>query len=230
MKKHLIVMAVFMSIYANAESNPFDLKENLQKIDKDQDVLLSALKEMSDKKEELEENLPVSEDNVKEEALITEDTETTIDTVDEKIMPEEKKKHKEVEQKNVEASNAQTEKEEEKRLKRVKEEQLRIEEERAKLEQVRVEAATQKKIAEEEAKLAEKKREEERLEVEAYEAKRIATKDQVVVATEANISKEVKYENDEAIADINITREELMEKKAADKAYIDAIAEMDQED
>lgn len=50
MKKLLLIIAL-VSVGANAEKNPFSFQENIQKIDKDQDVLLSALKEMADKKE-----------------------------------------------------------------------------------------------------------------------------------------------------------------------------------
>ena len=50
MKKLLLIIAL-VSVGVNAEDNPFSFQENFQKIDKDQDVLLSALKEMSDKKE-----------------------------------------------------------------------------------------------------------------------------------------------------------------------------------
>jgi len=41
---------IFVSTGVFAFANPFNLKENLQKIDQDQDILLSALKEMADKK------------------------------------------------------------------------------------------------------------------------------------------------------------------------------------
>jgi len=47
MKKY-ILLYICICISIQAKDNPFELKENLQKIDKDQEVLLSALKEISD--------------------------------------------------------------------------------------------------------------------------------------------------------------------------------------
>jgi len=54
MKKYLVAMVVLVSVSVNAGINPFDLKENLQRIDRDQDVLLSALKNIADQQEEVD--------------------------------------------------------------------------------------------------------------------------------------------------------------------------------
>ena len=52
MKKYLVAMVVLVNVGANAETNPFDIKENLQRIDEDQNMLLSELKKISDQQEE----------------------------------------------------------------------------------------------------------------------------------------------------------------------------------
>jgi len=67
--KHFLLSIVFVSAGVFASANPFDLKENLQKIDQDQDILLSALKEMADKK--------AVENNGKKEQSVTNNNEIT---------------------------------------------------------------------------------------------------------------------------------------------------------
>ena len=75
--KHFLMSIVFVSIGVFTFANPFDLKENLQKIDQDQDILLSALKEMADKKErevalgtpEVSDNEPLTVQNKIEENI-----------------------------------------------------------------------------------------------------------------------------------------------------------------
>jgi len=237
MKKYLLI-ALLTSLSIQAEDNPFALKENLQKIDKDQDVLLSALKEMSDNQEAKEEVLDaqeanenvVTDPNTKEVSQIEEvSTEEdmsavstkSVDIVREKLMAQEAQKaveqKQEVIKNDVDAKTeaiVQQKKEEERRQK--------IKEEQAKIEAQREQELAAKKEAQIQQEKARAQKEKERLEVEAYEKKRAAKKE--LEAKEMNIP------TDEAIADINITREQMLSKKEADKAYLEAVAEMDKED
>ncbi|HHD79114.1 MAG TPA: hypothetical protein ENK98_05710 [Epsilonproteobacteria bacterium] len=68
MKKYLVAMVVLGSVSVNAGTNPFDLKENLQRIDKDQDVLLSALKNIADEQEVEEVDDAPANDAIENEA------------------------------------------------------------------------------------------------------------------------------------------------------------------
>jgi len=274
MKRYLLAMMVLATMGANAESNPFDLQKNLQKIDQDQDVLLSALKEMADKKEEIEEmQIPVEEtvmpeaSNVVQEPSVAEvstevkadrievaeeinspSTDTSrVDAIREKLMAEEAKKNEVVlteenqkneESKKLEKQQIVLQKAEEERIEKVKAEQAKIEQERieqAKREEERVAEIRTQRVEEEQAKLAAQKAEEERLEVAAYEAERLAKQQQEEkLALEAKAAEEMKQQAVEkakhAVVDINITREALVAKQEADKAYSDAVREMDRED
>ena len=237
MKKYLLI-ALLTSLSIQAEDNPFALKENLQKIDKDQDVLLSALKEMSDNQEAKEEVLDaqeanenvVTDPNTKEVSQIEEvSTEEdmsavstkSVDIVREKLMAQEAQKA--VEQKQEVIKNDVDAKTEAKvQQKKEEERRQKIKEEQAKIEAQREQELAAKKEAQIQQEKARAQKEKERLEVEAYEKKRAAKKE-----LEA---KETNSPADEAIADINITREQILSKKEADKAYLEAVAEMDKED
>ena len=67
--KHFLMSIIFVSTGVFAFANPFNLKENLQKIDQDQDILLSALKEMADKK--------AVENNARKEQSVAKNNEIT---------------------------------------------------------------------------------------------------------------------------------------------------------
>lgn len=56
MKRYLSVLIMLAATAANAQNNPFDLKENLQKIDHAQSVFLDELKLLVQQKEALEES------------------------------------------------------------------------------------------------------------------------------------------------------------------------------
>ena len=235
MKQFLLIM-VLLGMGAHASSNPFDLQVNLQKIDQDQDILLTALKEMAEQKEAqvaLEEEAPTPAKLI--EDLVVEEKETSLDQSEgsdavEESLPE-KKISEDVSQQNEVSL-------EEKRLKKVKAEQARIE-------QTRKEQASA-----EQSRLAAIKAEEERLEVEAYEAQRLVKQkeaEEKIVADKVAMVKEaaekvaaekealkkeelLRVEKEKApkhaIVDINITREALDAKEKADQAYLEAIREM----
>jgi len=180
MKKY-VLFVLLICIGIQAEDNPFELKENLQKIDKDQEVLLSALKEISDVQK-------IGEDVAQMQSK---------EVVQQKKSELKFKKMKEMQEK-IEGQ---------KKLNLVVKKEVQVQEEKA---------------------LAKKKQEEfqrqekERLEVEAYEKKRAHKK--------KHMNKEIVMASKGTIMDINITREQILSKKEADKAYLEAIAEMDKED
>jgi hypothetical protein len=247
MKKYLLVV-VFLSVSVCAESNPFNLQENLQKIDQDQDILLSALKEMAGDKEieaddTINEVRPVAEDNIvphpnetgeddvkREDVLEVQKSEEEVVTTTDMVEKEAKAKKQELDQLAMQKA-------EELRFEKVKAEQIKIEQERAQKAEEEVQLA--QKLAEE--KMAAQKRKEERLEVEAYEAKRLAKDKEEKLALEkkapedkvkdtekieSKIVKEKEKESEHRVVDIDIDNEKRMAKKHADKEYLDAIREV----
>jgi len=144
--KHFLMSIVFVSIGVFTFANPFDLKENLQKIDQDQDILLSALKEMADKK--------AVENNVRKEQSVAKNNEITeakrteeCRGIKEERLSEIKKEKDKIDQARVkEAENIVAKKREAKRLEAEAYEAKR----RAKKEQD--EARTKVRMAEKKAK------------------------------------------------------------------------------
>jgi len=200
--KHFLLSIVFVSAGVFASANPFDLKENLQKIDQDQDILLSALKEMADKKEvevDVEEE-PVSasgntvENSARAEQSVAENNEI------------------------VEAKRAEE-------YRRMEEERLSaIKEEKDKIDQVRTKeaeniAAKKRETERLEVEAYEAKRRAKKEQDEARTKARMAEK-------KAKEVKAAKLKAKHAIVDIDIEREERMSKKEADKEYLEAIREM----
>ena len=253
MKKYLFVAVALGTVVASAEINPFDLQKNLQKIDRDQEVLLSALQEMADNKDEFADDesttAPEVEQSVAKEALPQEkenipskDVISTQTKKDESV--NEPSNQELMNRLRVEGAAEETSKNdaakqaalEEERIKKVKEAQAKIEETRArqkKEEAIRAEAARAQKA------------EEERREVEAYEAQRLAKKMEAERLAQKEkqealekekakkeeqrkieAAKEAKAKRN-AIVDINITKEEMLAKEKADQAYLEAVKEMD---
>ncbi len=197
-------MTILAGLSLQAENNPFDLEKNLQKIDQDQDVLLSALKEMSGKQETKGQ---VEIAKVKEnEGVVPEQKSAAVSQV-QTVQEASSTKH-EADAKAVEM--AQQKKEEQAKITAEKEKE-KAEANRIALEKKNNEIRKQEALALK-AKEEKKKREEERLEVEAYEAQKM--------------KKELQ---NEAIAKIDIKQEKRMQKREADRAYIKAIAEVDAE-
>jgi len=249
MKRYILAMMVLVTMGVNAESNPFDLQKNLQKIDQDQDVLLSALKEMADKKEEIEEvQIPVADTTISEPSVYESGADVKMDSVEvaeevsspstdisrvdvirEKLMVGEVQKNEE--SKKLEKQQIALQKAEEERIEKVKAEQVKIEQERieqAKREEERVAGMRAQRAEEEQEKRVAQKVEEERLEVAAYEAERLVKQQKAEkLATEAKAAEE---KAKHAVVDINITREALVAKQEADKEYLDAVREMGSED
>ena len=133
MKKYIVALSLLAYTQLMAESNPFDLHNNLQKIDKDQDALLSELKKLSQKKKNI---------NLLKEQVDEEREPTAIDeniTIEKDILTEEK--------------NVKVQEDEAEKLSDLKEQQLQAEDERTKLlkeqEKLEVEAYEIKKRAKE---------------------------------------------------------------------------------
>ena len=198
--KHFLLSIVFVSAGVFASANPFDLKENLQKIDQDQDILLSALKEMADKKEVDVEEEPVS---------------ASRNTVENSARAEQ----------SVAENNEMTEAKRAEEYRRMEEERLSvIEEEKDKIDQVREKeaenlSAKKRETERLEVEAYEAKRRAKKEQDEARTKARMAEK-------KAKEVKAAKLKAKHAIVDIDIEREERMSKKEADKEYLEAIREM----
>ncbi len=239
--KQFLVVVTLLGLSAYASSNPFDLQENLQKIDQDQDILLHALKEMSDKREAQEASTAPEEamppTKLIEDLVSEENKMPSEESIKENLVQKQIQKESSDEKNAVQASTQEEVNEleaisqEEIRLKKLKEEQAKIEQaraeqsrkEQAKAEEARIAAANAAALEDE--KRAAQKKEEERLEVEAYEAQRLAKqKEEAKIEAQNSVDKK---ENGHAVVDINITREALEAKAKADQAYLEAIKEMD---
>jgi len=212
MKRYLLVVMTIGMMGANAQSNPFDLQKNLQKIDKDQDILLSTLKEMTDKKDvltnpEVPKVLTEELQNKKEDEIVNVPSE---EVVEDNILSDEL--NRETTKKRASGS--------------IEESQVEPIEEslESKIEQKKLEMERLKQIALQKEKTEALKREEEKLEVASHEAKR--AKRATIKMVEENIQIEIEQKK-EAIADINISQETIDERNEADKAYLEAVREMD---
>ena len=202
------------------------MKENLQKIDKDQDVLLSALKEISDE-QEAKEDAALDEQEVNEAPVAEVNREEQ--QVQEKVAVDKEKAIKN--EADSKAEEMAQQKKEEARLAKIKEEQAKIEAQRKQeLAQEREAQMQKEKALVQKEKEEAQKREQERLEVEAYEKKRAVKKEMDAKVIETKVKTQGTTRDDNVIADINITREQMIAKKEADKAYLEAVAEMDVED
>jgi len=244
MKKYLLVV-LLASLSVQAENNPFALKENLQKIDKDQDVLLSALKEISDNQEAKEEALDAQEANENvvpapntaevsqvEEVSTEKDmpvvSTKSVDIEKERLMAQEAQKPVEQKQEVVK-NDVDAKAEEMAQQKKEEAKHQKIKEEQAKIEAQREQELAAKKEAQIQQEKALAQKEQERLEVEAYEKQRAAKKELEVKEAIIPSQTETNTSSNEVVADINITREQMLSKKEADKAYLEAVAEMDKE-
>ena len=190
---------ILVFVGANASENPFSLRENLNKIDQDQEVLLSELRERVQKKEAAEfskdserenknfDDLVISAEVAEVKEQVSSDTSNAVKKED-----QEAKRQKEVAEKRVVDAKAAEEKE-------------------ARLKAKQAEA---EKIA---AQKSEKERQEkEKLEKLAQE-KRVKAK---------KSAQEKREPASASVADSNMTPEEL----EAQRAYEEAVKEMDQED
>jgi len=246
MKKYLwtVIIMIASSINIHAEENPFALNENLQKIDRDQELLLSTFKEIEERKKIRAEtvNAPTlsvgtNEEKAKDLSRLPSEDNMTVpgqeeaDTVENKVVEkeetlllvkveEEKIKKAREEELEAEKTKARQAKVEYERIEKVKQEQVKIEEARA----------VQAKAKEEKTKLEEMaKKEAEKKELEIQEAKkRIKMKEEETLALE-KVEKERVREVKNTIVDINLTEEELIATEEADRAYIEAVKEMDRD-
>jgi hypothetical protein len=222
MKQYVWIAVVFLFTGVQASENPFDLGENLKKIDQDQDILLLELKKMSQKKEEQEEKVMNAQEGSEENRL------------------EDNTMHNE---ENVSSDNEVVQKSEtnltveEERLKKVKEEQEKIEQ--ARVEHEALKKAQEQKIKEEaqaeEERLAEEKREVEKYEAQRLEKKKAEEKAAALLVKQVKEEKLVVKPIQEKVTetvkeDINLTREKVDAVEEAEKAYLEAIKEVNQED
>ncbi|RRS32167.1 MAG: hypothetical protein P794_01965 [Epsilonproteobacteria bacterium (ex Lamellibrachia satsuma)] len=216
MKRYIWTAIVLVFVGANASDNPFDLNKNLKKIDKDQNILLSELKAIAVAKEKREEAEAEEEDELTEVNSSTNVSEKK-ETVVPKITEEERLQKIKEEQAQIEAQRAQKEKEEQEKVKKA-------EAQKAQAEKARLEAE-KREVAKYEAQRAEKKK---------HEAEDLAQAEEEKAKLEVE-KEEVKHQNisekketaQSTITDINIAQEETEAAKEADKAYKEAVSEVD---
>lgn len=256
MRKYLWMATIISvtTVYVYADDNPFNLKENLQKIDRDQDFLLSAFQDIVDKKEKLDElNLDESDEVMaidKDEKIIndlnvsSEDIDTVKEvaqgniskdkSVEKQIVKKEEKNIQEEKEEKIkqEKLRDKKEKEELKRLEKVKLEQLKIEEERKKQEKEKQEKAKKDKLeALRIEKLKKEKEKPEEKEKQEAKLKKVELKKVSKLENPKQVKQKVEIEqvSSEAIVDINITQEKLIATEEADKVYLEAVKEMDED-
>jgi len=288
MKQYLWIGIVVLLVSAHASDNPFDLKENFGKLDKEQEVLLSELKRLAELKEAAEEDAAVQEamvDEKKEVVIATpviKESENKIteslDTVIEEVSNASSSQLNTMRQNTLAESD---ESEESFNAKISNSENIKVtelgkeaQEKEALLAAVKQKEAELQQLRAEELRQIEAKKDAERREVEAYEKQRaeklarqkaeeasalekealtqnaiiskqlvqeevkkedlkkvIVEKSQKLMPKKEEITEAKQREEDKktSIVDINVTREKIEEKVAADKAYEDAIKEMNEE-
>ena len=210
MKRYLWAAMIFVFVAANASGNPFDLSVNLKKIDQDQDALLSELKAMTEAKEEREEQEEQEKINKAEESAIEVDE---IAVIQSKVTEEGKIKKITDDQVEVEAQRAEKE----------KAEQERAAAEKLEVEKYEAQRAAKKKLEAEE--LAQLEAEKAKL-----ESKKVELEKQKAKLESEKLSQVKQKATKSVIVDINTTREEIEATKKADKAYKEAVVEVDKED
>jgi len=232
MKRYILAVMVLGLIGVNASSNPFDLRTNLQKIDKDQDILLLELKKMAQKKEALELLEESKDDEVENENLAKETTSAEPEKREEKILS--------VKESNDVLSAPKKVKSDE-LLNAIREKVMQQELEKKKEAAQKRDAADAKEKLQREKerikKVVQEQRKEEVWEVEAYEPKRFAKREpktpkQVKAAVKSTLDTmktEEKTTVSSAVDINNITHEEKVAKTKADRLYEEAVKEMDKE-
>ncbi|DAB39853.1 MAG TPA: hypothetical protein CFH81_06415 [Sulfurovum sp. UBA12169] len=227
MKRYLSVLIMLAVTVANAQNNPFDLKENLQKIDHAQSVFLDELKLLAQKKEALEESK--QEDDIFVEPG-TEENRSAIGTAQNTQAPAERISPSEKETQDAEKLRTEA-----KRVLRLKEEQAAREQEISNLKKEEDELLGLKKEqgeAEKEKTVA-AQLQDINLSKAQLGVKQNTDKDyqEAVQEMDGKVQEGVKKEKSAAvqIQDINVSKEQLEAKQNADKDYQDAIQEMDEE-
>jgi hypothetical protein len=244
MKRYVWMAALLAATGASASENPFELKENFQKIEQEQDTLLKGLKVIAQKQEALEEEA----DDADIDADIDAEDETSSDTEqnsasagDEQGEEETIKANKPVpspvitEEKVVAGKKPSSETKavpEVVKIDKIKAEQTAANKAKAEAEakahkeamkQAVAAKAEQERIAKEKAE-AEKKAAQE-AELARLQAEKARLESEAKEKAQAGKKKEVV-----SGVDINITKEELEAKRKADAALLEAIKEVDQED
>ncbi|PHS40046.1 MAG: hypothetical protein COB07_04825 [Sulfurovum sp.] len=225
MKRYLLVGIAVLFVGANASENPFALKENLAKIDQEQEVLLGELRRLAEEKEledEVEEETatpkeasdltaapkPPAAESEAEVAASIDVMVTELDTVvsDEKGKPEEVV----VEKKMLYGVEVQEKPSSDERAADIREKAL---------EEARGQEAAQK-AKEEQERVAKEQRETERREVEAYEKKR--AEKLAKVAEEKAAAEKVAIEK--AAADKLAAENTAMENTSVEKIALEPVA------
>lgn len=255
MKRYLWTVVAVLFVNANALENPFALKENLLKIDRDQEMLLSELAKIAEAREvarvEVEETELVEKvkeivpsDNTSVKMKDSEEQYNLTNSIDELVGDDEKKDG--VDSTTTSEGSAGDSQKEETVSSAIAAEALKIaiakEEEAAKkaafimaqekeaqekADKAKFAQAQAHKEADEKAKLVEEALETERREVLAYEKQRA---EKLLKQAEVDTKKKVEAKSVEKIAvtvgSIDVKTEKITAKKIADAGYKDAVKEM----
>lgn len=227
MKRYLLTAMVLVFVGVNASDNPFDLSVNLKKIDQDQDAILSELKDMAEAKEERAER---TEENIEKVEKIKVDNTVPAEA---KVTEEERIKEERLQQEYAEIRRVRLEKGKAEKAKLEAEKLAQLEAEKAKSKSEKF--SKEKQEATKKSDIADINITREGIEA-ARESDKTYKRAIIQVDKEKNLAQlKVEKEKQEAsnksvIADINITREEIESTKEADKAYREAVIEMDKED
>lgn len=259
MKKYVFIGMVLLLVNGQASDNPFDLKENFGKLERDQERLLSGLKEIGARQElaqTLELNAKASKEvEAKEEIIELPRQELPVIEIGNIVTSSEEESQKEEARKTLEAKKEAEKREveayEKKRAKRLakKEAEAKILEEEALVEKKALaekEALAEKKaLAGKEAldkkeALAKKEAEEKVLasqKAEALKKQKLEKEAEIqeekikkIKTRQASQDKVIADTNTVSPRDVNVTRDKEEAKIVADKAYEEAVREMSQED
>jgi len=245
MKRYVWIAATLAAITGvNASENPFELTENLKKLEAEQQILLKDLKKEAATLEAIQEAKDDADIDAEDDETV--EAQPTKSVVPEEVVPVQPQKEKRMTS-EISEGNAEDEAhmvpvqkapesapQEVVKIDKIKADQAKIDAER----EAQAKAEAKKREAEMKAKqereaLAKLKAEREAAQKREKEAELARLKAEKERLEKQVAEKTATSKVSEAIADsddINITREELEAKRKADEELKKAIAEVDQED
>ncbi|SFV63689.1 TolA protein [hydrothermal vent metagenome] len=234
MKQYVYAGIVMALVSAHASDNPFDLKENFGKLDKEETSVIAQLKRARHKKVVpvvQKTVIPAKTEEVKKEVVQTvektqpQNPETSREEEAAKVAAYEKQRAKKLaKQKKAEAKEKEA-------AKKAAEEKAQKEAAQKAAEEKAQKEAAQKAAEEKAQKEAAQKAAEEKAQKEAAQkvAEKKAKKVKKVVEVK-KVSPQPKRRAVTSVDDIDLSREAAEAKAAADRAYEEAVREMSQED
>jgi len=254
MKQYLWAGVAVLFVATHASDNPFDLKENFGKLDKEQEVLLSELKRLAEEKEAIQtkevvnskplekNNTKIMDKTIEDIGNKVQDKKILLDTVSQKeiaLQQERAEKlrqiesQKEAERREVEAYEKQRVENLAKQaeIEALKKESMLQKEQKIQLKQsTDINVAREKKAADKAYEEAIKKMNEDDESYTKKEIQKQTIKENVSKKREAVLSVRPRKSASSNVVDINITQEKEEARILADQAYEEAVKEMSEED